>query len=110
MQLLVTDITLDEVYRESQIYAVENKKLLEKVKLAFCEDIPLNYLVAFDTYFIFVEDKDLAKEFITTQLNQHSLSNVDAYNKSTTTLSSIAFLVYYVLDRNSSMNFLNQTA
>lgn len=110
MQLLVTDITLDEVYRESQIYAVENKKLLENVKLAFCEDISLNYLVAFDTYFIFVEDKDLAKEFITTQINQHSLANVDAYKESAKTLSSNASLVYYGLDGKTPRNLQKQTA
>ncbi|HLS12841.1 MAG TPA: hypothetical protein VK050_11820, partial [Flavobacteriaceae bacterium] len=110
MQLLVTDITLDEVYRESQIYAVENKKLLENVKLAFCEDIPLNYLVAFDTYFIFVEDKDLAKEFITTQINQHSLANVDAYKESAKTLSSNASLVYYGLDGKTPRDLQKQTA
>src|SRR5690625_385510 len=110
MQLLAADITLDEAYRETSIYTVENKTLLENVKLAFCEDIPLNYLVAFDTYFIFVEDKDLAKEFITTQINQHSLANVDAYKESAKTLSSNASLVYYALDGKTPRDLQKQTA
>ena len=110
MQLLVTDITIDEVYRESQIYAVENKNLLEHVKLAFCEDTSLNYLVVFDTYFIFVEDKDLAKEFITTQINQHSLANAASYTESAKTLSSNASLVYYALDGKTPKEVQKQTA
>src|SRR5699024_1546792 len=110
MQLLVTDINMEEVYRESQIYTVENKKLLENVKTVFCKDITLNYLVVFDTYFIFVEDKDLAKEFITSQINQHSLAKTVAYKESAKTLSSNASLVYYALDGAIPKEVHKQTA
>lgn len=110
LQLLITDVNLDETYREMPIYAVENKQLLENVKQAFCKDLAINYLVILDRYFIFVANKDLAKEFITTQINQHSLAKTTAYKESAKTLSSNASLVYYALDGNMPKELQKQTA
>lgn len=110
MQLLAADITLDEAYRETSIYTVENKTLLENVKLAFCGDIALNHLIVFDTYFIFVENKELAKEFITAQINQHNLAKAEAYKETAKTLSSNASLVYYAFDGKIPKELQKQTA
>lgn len=110
MQLLVTDVKNDEVYREIPIYAVENEQLMENIKSAFCSDTALNWLVVLDEYFIFTEDKTLAKEFITTQINKHNLAETEAFKETAKTLSSNASLLYYSMDGELPKDLQKETA
>lgn len=110
MQLLVTDIKNEEEYREIPIYSVESEGFMENVKSAFCSDIPLNWLVVLDEYFIFTEDKAVAKEFITTQINKHNLATTEAFKETAKTLSSNASLIYYSLDGTLPKDLQKETA
>lgn len=110
MQLLVSDVKNDETYRETPIYAVENKQVADNIKSAFCSDTPLNWLVVLDDYFIFTEDKTVAKEFITTQINKHNLSETEAFKETAQTLSSNASLLYYSMDGKIPKDLQKETA
>lgn len=110
LQLLNTDINIDETYREIPIYAINNKQLLENIKGVFCGDMALNWLLVIDDYFIFTADKEVAKEFITTQINKHSLAETETYKESAETLSSHASILYYSLDGKLPKAVQQQTA
>lgn len=110
MQLLAADVKLEESYRETAIYAIEDANLLENVKTVFCNDTALNYMVVLDEYYIFVADLELAKEFITTYINKTNLASTKAYKESAKTLSSHASLIYYALDGKLPKEVQKQTA
>lgn len=110
MQLLTADVSIDESYREIPIYAISNEQLLENVKIVFCGDSALNWLVVLDEYFVFTADKEVAKEFITTQINKHSLAETKAYKESAKTLSSHASILYYSLDGKLPKEIQKETA
>ncbi len=110
LQLLAADIKRDEIYREASIYSVENKQLLQITKDALCDIEQLNWLVVLEDYFVFTTDKDIAKEFVNTKLNKHTLEESTAYKESTKTLSSNASLVYYALDGKLPKDIQQQTA
>lgn len=98
MQLIHTELNLEETYRETPIYSIENNSILNTIKLVFCEETSLNWLVVLEDYFVFTESKDAAKEFITAQINKHSLAATEAYKETAKTLSSHASILFYSLD------------
>lgn len=110
MQLLAADVTLDETYRDAPIYTIENKQLLENVKTLFSGETALNWMVVLDEYFIFTADKDIAKEFITTQINKNNLAETKAFKESAKTLTSHASILYYALDGKLPKDVQQQTA
>lgn len=98
MQLIAADVNLEENFRETPIYKVLNDKTIKTLKSVLCDDLSVNWLVALDNYFIFTSEKETAKSFVSSYLNNHHLADSPIYKKSVESLSANASLLYFSLD------------